>query len=226
MKKNFLKNYEKAGYVVIKNFISKKEIKILKKEVELISNKYDIKNIFKSKEKSFWKKNLNLLNKIRLELNYNNKTFQNFYRLKKFFDVTKKIKKKNSKKFTIDKVRFNIPGNKKSAHPWHQDEITWPNKINQKPITFWVPLVNIDKNNGIEFAIGNQRNNYLIPHKMGKDPKTTLKYATIQAKSSLKNRVIPKLKIGDVIIFDNFLPHRSCSNTSKKIRISIDTRFK
>ena len=89
-----------------------------------------------------------------------------------------------------------------------------------------MPLVNIDKNNGIEFSVGNLRSRSMMSHKMGKDPKTKLKYASVKNKNLLKNRLIPKLRIGDVIVFDNFVPHRSCVNNTKKIRISIDTRFK
>ena len=46
MKKKIISDFEKNGFAIIRNFISKNEINNLKKEVNLISNKYQIKNIF------------------------------------------------------------------------------------------------------------------------------------------------------------------------------------
>lgn len=224
--KSQILNLKNNGYVILKKYINKNKIKNLKKEIESIAQKHQIKNIFSSKEDLFWKKNFNQLNNLRLELNYKNKIFENFFNTKIFFSDTSRIKNKKSKKFKVDKIRFNIPTFKNKLHPWHQDEITWPNKINQNPLTFWVPLVDVNKNNGIEFAKLKKKSNSLLAHEMGKDPKTKLKYATFKNIKTLKKTFKPSLKVGDVIIFDAFLPHRSCLNKTKKIRISIDTRFK
>ena len=221
-----IKSFKSNGYVVLKGYLSKDKIKNLKKEIEIISKKYDIKNIFSSQKKSFWKKNFKQLNNLRLELNYKNKIFNNFFNTKLFFSDTSKIKNKKSKKFKVDKIRFNIPTFKNKLHPWHQDEITWPNRTNQNPVTFWVPLVDVNKNNGIEFAKLSKKSTSLLPHKYGSNPKTKLKFATFQNKKILKKTFKPILKTGDVLIFDAFLPHRSCLNKTSKIRISIDTRFK
>lgn len=224
--KSQILSFKNNGYVILRKYLSENKIKTLKKEIELISKKHQIKNIFASKKDLFWKKNFKKLNNLRLELNYNNKRFDNFFNSKLFYSDTSRIKKKKSSKFKVDKIRFNIPALKSKLHPWHQDEITWPNKTNQNPLTFWVPLVNIDKKNGIEFAKLSKKSDFLFDHKYGKDPKTKLKYATFQNKKILNKTFKPKLKIGDVIIFDAFLPHRSCLNITKKIRISIDTRFR
>ena len=224
--KSQILSFKNNGYVILRKYLSENKIKTLKREIELISQKHKIKNIFVSKKDLFWKKNLKRLDNLRLELNYNNKRLDNFFNSKLFYSDTSRIKKKKSFKFKVDKIRFNMPSLKRKLHPWHQDEITWPNRTNQNPITFWVPLVNIDKKNGIEFARLPKKSNSLLIHKYGKNPKTKLKYATFKNKKILNKTFKPELKIGDVIIFDAFLPHRSCLNITKKIRISIDTRFR
>ena len=213
------------GFVIIRNFISKNKIVKLKNEVEKVSKKYGIPKIFEKKEMNWWKENFEHLNSIKIELNYRNKVFRDFYKYKKLFSKTETLIKKKSKKFKVDKVRFNVPNKHNQIYPWHQDEITWPDKLNKKPITFWVPLVSVNKKNGLELFITKPKISNLLPHKFGKNPKTKLKYATIRDKKFIHKTICPNLKIGDVIVFDNFLAHRSCPNVTNKLRISIDTRF-
>ncbi len=226
MNKSQILSFKTNGYVVLRKYLNKKKIKILRKEVDSISKKFLIKNIFDKKKNIFWKKNFKKLNQIRLELNYNNNLFKKFFHTKKFLNDTSKLKSNVSRKFEIDKVRFNIPTFKNKLHPWHQDEITWPNKVNQKPLTFWIPLVDVNEDNGIEFAKLDKKSKNLFTHKLGKNPKTKLKFASLVNKKLFYKTFKPKLRVGDVIIFDAFVPHRSCLNKTQKIRISIDTRFK
>ena len=185
-----------------------------------------MKIFFFLKKKIFWEKNSEKLNDIRLHLINKNKVFKKFYKYKKFYLISQKLKNKKVSKFSVDKVRFNIPSLKNTFLPWHQDEITWPKKINQNPITFWVPLVDVNHKNGIELIKFKKKLSNIKEHKMGKNPKTYLKDSRLKLKFKTNNIYKSKLLIGDVIAFDAFVPHRSCKNLTSKIRISIDTRFK
>ena len=127
--KSQILSFKNNGYVILKKYISKNKIKILKNEIEKIAKKHQIQNIFSHKKNSFWKNNFKQLDDLRLELSYKNKIFNNFFNTKLFFSDTSRIKNKKSKKFKVDKIRFNIPTFKNKLHPWHQDEITWPNSI-------------------------------------------------------------------------------------------------
>ena len=57
--KSQIASFKSNGYVILKGYLSKDKIKKLKKEIEIISKKYDIKNIFSSQKKPFGKKILN-----------------------------------------------------------------------------------------------------------------------------------------------------------------------
>ena len=54
--KSQITSFKSNGYVILKGYLSKNKIKNLKKVIEIISKKYDIKNIFSSQKNSFWKK--------------------------------------------------------------------------------------------------------------------------------------------------------------------------
>lgn len=220
------KLFAKYGFVVLKNVIPKNKITALRKEVIKICRKKKIEDVFLPKKKIFWKKNSEKLNEIRLYLNYKNKVFKKFYKYKKFYTISQKLKNKKVSKFSVDKVRFNIPSLKKTFLPWHQDEITWPKKVNQNPITFWVPLVEVNYKNGIELIKLKNKLSNLKEHQFGDDPKTYLRDSKLKSKFKTSRIYKPKLLLGDIIAFDAFVPHRSCKNLSSKIRISIDTRFK
>ena len=138
-------------------------------------------------------------------------------------DIAQSIIGKNFKNFGINKVRINLPVSSfsKSITPWHQDEQTWPDAlINQRPITIFIPLTKTDEENGIEFALLKNKSQ-LFTH-YGKKG-----IVTSEVKNFIENAQTFKsnLNIGDILVFNEFVPHRTIPNKKDQLRVSLDIRF-
>ena len=128
-------------------------------------------------------------------------------------------------------VRFKMPGGKRSIFPWHQDSGYYDSSIDpDQPVTptaeipiltVWIPLVNVDQQNGpLQMVSGS--------HKHGLRP----------ARRNQEGRLVPCedveqlgtietlcMRVGDVVVFGNLTFHRSIENNSDGIRWSIDLRY-
>tara|TARA_Y100000590_G_C15685981_1_gene1001677 strand:+ start:629 stop:1384 length:756 start_codon:yes stop_codon:yes gene_type:complete len=118
-------------------------------------------------------------------------------------------------------LRQNTKDNKKNVF-WHQDIQTpyesFQNYYKLKFYTAWIPVSNIEINNGISIIQGSHKPSIIDINHYRRD------YG-VPAKHVGKKIIKLNCQLGDIVILDNFLFHKSTNNETDKVRISIDLRF-
>lgn len=235
--KKLLKSFEENGYVVIPNFLSKREINFIFRDLHNLINFSLLGAKLKKRVKL-----KSLDNKYSILLKKNKLLKSHFYDMipfteevnklassKKFINLAKLLLREkniftNTKQIRIDHVKDSY------FLPQHQEL----GQISNKLVIFWIPLVDLNKNLG---------GLYIRPrtHKLGHLPyqgsnlearKAGMKRKYIIEKlfqkSHLKKYVNMnlKLKAGDAVIFHNYLFHGSMPNkNSKKARWVFISRY-
>ena len=247
------KNFEKLGYIILKNFFNKKDIDSLNKKLWLISyyyfykikpyrkflsnlnsNKVDYLNKF-SKFYNYFekdeKKTLHSLQKI-LEQNTEIKNF--------FFD--EKLKKIYTSLLDTDynlpiflhgpNIFINRPKTKRLLYKWHSEAKFYPKR--RSFLNIWFPLFNNKtKTNGtMKIKEKSHKNfDYPINEYIGFDKKT------LNSENNFFQKEIPEkflknyntktldLKIGDLIIFHRNLVHSSSLNNSSEFSFALTGRI-
>ena len=153
--KKDINKFNEYGYLIIKNFLKKKEIKGIFNQMDDMIN-IPIKKLSKKKFKTFDEKYLFLLrkNKILKSHFYDlTKLLEGIVNLavsKKFVNIGKKLLKSNTILVDTPQVRADHKSDKRFL-PQHQEL----NQISKDVINFWVPLVNVNKKGGgIKFLLG------------------------------------------------------------------------
>lgn len=229
------KNFEKNGYVVIKNFFSKKILLNAKKEIFFCS-----KNLMNNKKKiKFSIKNFDFFVKKSLK---NSPKFSS-----KFYDISKKFLSMhdfvfNRKIITLAKFllktqnvgilnkaygyRMDKPNDKKFLTQLHQDYIQ--NLGAPEGLVFYNSLKNVKNINGPVVIYEGSHKLGLLNAKISQSKiSKSRSYILDISKSDLKKfkKVKLLIKEGDLAVFDFLLLHHSSFNHSKDIRWSIVSRF-
>ena len=209
-----IQEYEKKGFVVLKKFLSKIEIKNCSKSLE------DYAKRFKSKNN----RNINFTK---------NNTVNSIHDLEKWI-WTKNLRKKFKKKYLIKNIIKSEPKNFGSEYfakpskyglesPPHQDNFYWCVN-NDRGITVWVSLDKANKKNGGVYYFEGSHKFGLLPHKPSLAPGSS---QTIKSLRKLKKckKSIPNLNPGDCIIHNSLVVHGSQKNNSNTSRRGITVRF-
>ncbi|KAK5579380.1 hypothetical protein RB653_009062 [Dictyostelium firmibasis] len=274
MKELFLKEKErflKDGYIIINDFFNEKEFEPIKREIEnetnslikrlysngLIKTDYslndklsvDMKLIEAEKEYLGTSILLHTEFASRLKRSFGEQLFQNC----KLLDLVEVLLDSEEISGHPEwNLRSKTPNNKYFNVPWHQDSAYLEvGAENYKQITVWIPLVDINENNGplqiLPFS--NQQNNDtknnnnnniiqepLLNHKLQKILDPNFKdswYLEIEEKE-LENyfkdyksiiKTCSPLSIGSMVLFTNKTIHCSLPNLSNSVRWTIDIRF-
>ena len=223
IKKSIIKDYKNNGVVVLRNFISKKWINILK---------HGVKKNFQnpSKYKCVYEKN----NK--KELFYDDycnwmkvEEYKNFIFQSDIAKIAKVIMQSKKVNLFHEHVLIKEIGSKKRT-PWHQDQSYYC--VNGKDnCSFWIPLDEVNKNSSPEFVVGsNKWNKKFLPTKF-------FGHSYIQKDDEFEhipnienNRKKYKIKswkmnIGDAIVFNFSTVHGAPENKSKNRRRAFSVRF-
>ena len=224
-----LKKYEKDGFIILKNFITKKEIDVFEKKLfEIYSNnlkayvnKKNVHKVIISSEK----------NKLydQLYLCYNKYIISRPYKniQKKFLLFSKKLFKKNYKYLKAG-MAIGIRNSSRTAYDWHQEKSYYNIK---NTIHFQFPIISpATKNNGTMSVLASSHNLGEIKKikniKKSKKSINTLKPNNInQIKKNYKEKFI-KMKLGDVCMFNENIIHKTNKNYSKNVRLVPIIRFK
>jgi|TARA_B110000971_G_C19906352_1_gene452438 ectoine hydroxylase-related dioxygenase (phytanoyl-CoA dioxygenase family) len=233
-KSKVYKDFWNNGYIIIKNFISKKDIQLIFNQVN------DLVDISLS-EKNKSNKNYSLDKKYLKLKKINPKLKSHLYDLtkycdslvglagsKKFLDYAKTIL--NSKTAFIDtpQVRIDHPKEKLNL-PQHQEL----NQLSKDVITFWIPLVNINKKTGGIFF---RPKTHKLGHVKYKNSNMSATEAGANRQKIIdklfKNKDLkkyksftPSIKAGDAIIFHSFIFHGTKANKTNKIRWTYISRY-
>ena len=236
-KKDLIKEYKKYGYSLIKNVLTKNQIKNI--QVAIIDRvNLDFDAHFKLDD--FNKKNFhNFVLKKRKE---DPEKFSNFYNTLQtninifIITSTKKLKNYVKKLLEIKKdflscsdflLRIDAPFDKRNSLDWHQDSSYFKrtNDMNDCCV-IWVPLQKIDKQIGPLNLIPSSHLLGGLPFNRGQKNLLASPQNKIN-KKYYKNKKIDKfnMSIGDVLLMDSKVIHRSGKNLSKKLRFTILTRM-
>tara|TARA_B100000401_G_scaffold400442_1_gene312185 strand:+ start:196 stop:1044 length:849 start_codon:yes stop_codon:yes gene_type:complete len=239
----FIKTFDKQGFVIIKNFFKKKNKKKLKNFTEWYSKKLITDWRENSNKKVDLKKKKNLSKQI---INYykffNNPEYRRdpqkncanklFFKIISddiFFDIYNCLQPKKWHFSFIKNLRF-----KSALLPWsiskyHCDRFTFKNFRNKnfKFVILWIPLQKIDKKTGagIEIVPKNVFSYNSIPINLLKKKKREELFYLDNYKKYFKKTIVPSVKFGDIVILNSETIHRT-ANAKKNYPIwSMDLRF-
>jgi hypothetical protein len=129
-------------------------------------------------------------------------------------------------------IRVKVPKEDAATVPWHQDSAYLDNEsYSSFLLSAWIPLMNADSDNG---CLEMMR----YAHKPGKIAKHVgcwrdtwyIMLEDEEMRQTLgcdleKDVVSCPVSLGGVLLFNNFIPHRSTDNTTNRIRWSLDFRW-
>lgn len=214
---NYKKNFKNKGYIIIKNFLSKKNINYIKNEIKLISINQINKFNYKVKKKNLkdllfiaMKKNPELRKGIYDLLRYAF-TIRKIQSDKKILNVIKKIGFKVPLFTDIPSLRIDFSDEEKFLRGPHQDV---GSIISKNCCTIWVPITRVNETNG-SIAL------YETTHK-----KKLRKQILVNRNQLINNEVslngikrdlrkVLNLEPGDLVIFDSFIIHESVKSKLK-----------
>jgi len=120
---------------------------------------------------------------------------------------------------TVPLIRIDRPLDKKYKTPWHQDY--WFSGVSADSLVFWAPLGDLNKKMGYLEVLPKTKNYQILPVK-----KSNMQEPFIpQKKIDEKGKLILNCKFGEFIIFKQSLLHKSGTNISNKVRVSLQIRF-
>ena len=218
--KNSVNNFNKNGFVILKNIIKKKEVQNLFKEIEIIKRK-----AIKTKNKRYF----HFTSDHRINTIHN---IQKFYKSKKLLSLSKNqkinkfLKRVLSKNIHVRNFEFFLkPAKTGMASPPHQDNFFW-NIADSKAANVWIALSNSNKRNGGIYYLKGSQKMGVVDHKPSQMKGTSQK---VQLKKIHKNnfkKIFPNLKIGDCLVHHCETIHGSHKNQSNSDRIGIAISYK
>ena len=238
---NYEKKFNKNGYLVLKNFLSAVEEKIIFKAFFETLSKY--LKISKSSSSmnfnstslhnkliNFRKKKPKKFGDMYDELNLNALLRSIFYS-KKFINMFSKILKTKKEFIYLNGVQFRLdaPFDKRNVLPWHLDA---PYHEQTHPLhsagVCWMPLTNNSFNNGTVRFIPDSNKSKVNLKNLKYTKKSKLAAGIIEIPVSEEEEKSIKdvnASFGDVGIFHMHLKHKSGENISKKFRLTLICRF-
>lgn len=217
LSKEFLTN----GYIVkkINNIENLEYIKkfIFDSSLKVINKKINIQDFFDNFHKNINKRQINNIRlKIIEKINDNQKMRLNYYLLSKFLlDVLVGNELSMQRRLNLS---IQLPKDKSSLLQVHAD--TWSGD-SPFEIVVWLPLVNCYKTKSM----------FILPpketEKLNKNFKKNAGQSSEKLFRSIKNKVkFLNVNYGEVLIFNQSLPHGNRVNNEKETRWSLNCRFK
>ena len=214
---NFNKNFFlNNGYLVIKNFLSVKQINKIKT---------DLKVFIKKNRKKFNNIEINTVKGNEINSLHNMNNFIHSVKLKKNKKLIKIVENLLNKKVKeMGSELFAKPPKIGLSSPIHQDNYYWCLERGDA-VTAWIAIDNSSKKNGGIFYYCGSHKDGLFQHKKSFSPGSS---QTIRNKNLLKKYKVahPNLKNGDCLIHHCMVIHGSASNKSKYSRRGLTVRFK
>tara|TARA_B100000787_G_scaffold169292_1_gene160085 strand:- start:900 stop:1655 length:756 start_codon:yes stop_codon:yes gene_type:complete len=218
--KNYLNEYNKNGFVVIKSIIDKNEIKKYEDELERLS-----KILIKKYKPPYV--NLTKDNKVNTAHNLN-KIFprSNFMKVGKIKILNKLLIKIFDERPVLRNLEiFAKPGKTGMRTPYHQDNYYW-NIKNKKAINVWISLDKVDKKNGGLLYLAGSHKFGLINHSLSNVPGSSQEIKLSKLKLKKYKTISPKLNPGDCILHNCEVIHGSNKNITNRRRRAIVVSFK
>lgn len=168
----------------------------------------DYKNISKIRFKKFMKLNDRIVDLYNISTN------------KKVMDLVCKLNIKKPILSSNPQFRTDFPKDKKYSQPLHQDILY--NLKSKNALTIWTCLHDCSKNDGAIEIFEKTHKKKIFKYDKKENPR---RFEIIGFKNSNYKKVIAETKIGQSVIFNQNLVHKSGINQSQKVRISFQVRF-
>ena len=207
-----IKNFSKNGYVILRNCISNKLIKLIQKKI-LLSLLKDKLSSFKNFEKlcdSLNNKNLfKYINPINKTL-FNENFIEKILTEKKLHNNIVNLLGSDLAVSGDSSLTINIPNNLKNYYykDWHQEIWSGASVSN---IQIWMPMLQKNKNDGQITFIKDSHKWGHVPHTNRKPIKLPENYKSIKT----------NLNLGDVVIFSTTLMHKTLPATSPRVALAM-----
>lgn len=228
-----MKSFSKKGYLVTKKLVDKSKVNLIKRSIRLLLAKH-LKN---SKD--------NNIDKQLLYLRKNNKEkfgllFDSLQTLAVNYEILSdtKILKKVATLLNVDvssitltdvALRLDPPKDDRNSLGWHQDSSYFRQNDNgSNGVVLWTPIVLISPNMGkLEFLKDSHNLGPLNTRKKTQRIKNISSKRDIDLNKLKKFTKILKydLNVGDSLLMNMDMVHRSGANLSKKFRISLIGRY-
>lgn len=214
---------EKNGYIILRNFYSEHELTKIKEEINNLGKfifgyfDMDAENLELDQiKRSLFYKGLRYLTSLS-HISCDEKNINLCQKLGLVFPAI----------MNACNIRMDTPDNK-NLFQWHQDTTYLLGSLNA--LTFWIPLCKVDKINGTIELIPNTHNKGFYKFTKNEKAIDNHKYYLSPSDASLEkeptqNIINVEANIGDLVIFNQMLLHRSTPNYSNKIRWSIQLRY-
>ncbi len=218
--KKILNDFNRKGFVVLKNIFSESEIKKFNDET------LRLENVLKAKYKPPY---INLTKEGKLNTAHNlNKIFpksslMTISKNKKINNIVKKILNDDLELRNVE--IFAKPKISGMRAPFHQDNYFWCVK-DSKAVNIWISINKADKKNGGIIYLEGSHELGILKHIRSKTKGTSLRIKDSIIKNLKFKRVTPILNPGDCIIHDCAVIHGSKKNLSNKSRKGIVISFK
>ena len=221
MKKKYIEHYKDKGWLIIRSFLSHREVDLAKK----IIRNFLIKNIEKYSGRSInFAKNEQKFSEINSfhEL-HDCKWVKNYSMKKKLTNIVKKLLSCNKVELRASEY-FAKPKKIGLKAPVHQDNFYW-NIKNSKGLTIWIALSKSSKKNGTVYYYDGSHKNGLFKHKKSFAKGSS---QTIKNLSELKKykKTFSKLNVGDILIHHCLVVHGSNPNKSNQSRVGWTFQYK
>lgn len=106
---------------------------------------------------------------------------------------------------------------------WHQDEGYWGRNLDDKGITCWIPLQDVDASNGcMHFIDGGHKDGVLAHHRVEGIASDLL---TCNTEVDERRMVVCPIRRGDVTFHHSKTPHMTTSNMSKRWRKAVSNHM-
>ena len=227
----YKKNFTRDGYVIIRNFLNKKDISKLKKDL--------IDSYKKNLNKNITKRSIdNIIVKYEKDKRWDELyyAFKKYNNSRIFKEISKKfsklaiifIEKKKKTKLINAGINIGIKNSKRTAYKWHQEK---PYYKNISTIHFQFPILNAfsKKNGTMSVLTGSHKLGFVKkittsqPHKKSVYSYIPKNIKKIE-KKFVEKAIIMKLK--DIVVFDENVLHRSNKNLTNKVRFAGTARYK
>lgn len=120
-------------------------------------------------------------------------------------------------------VRPKLPNEKLTTLPWHQDSAYMPKTEYDLHLTVWLPLVDVNTDNGtLQFLPRSHNSGLQTYHRVKGEAFAVPEKSPTSSHNEIHTL---EMKKGDLLVFNNLVFHRSLLNRSDIIRWSVDFRY-
>lgn len=219
LKKN-KQTFDRDGWIKIENFFSYKEIKNIKKKINIFLNKnhkkYSGRDINYVYDQKIWSQ-INSFHKL-----HDCKFIKGISKRSKIINLVKSLT--NSKKIILRAAEFFAKPSKFGLRsPAHQDNYYWCLK-NPKALTIWIALEKSSRINGGVYYFSGSHKLGLLDHISSNCKGSSQTIKNMKKIKGLK-KIYPKLNLGDCLLHDSLVVHGSNKNISSSSRKGLTFQF-